>query len=91
MYSNIQLSAGYTRLARNGIGSGSTVDNLFSNFLAGNNESLFLATKEQSKAPLFLGTRRTMLDRNVSDTRALWVANLANCHHALVWPLLCLH
>lgn len=60
MYSNVQLSDGYTRLAKTGLGRRSTVDNLFCNFLAGNNESLFyfLATgkksrAEQSKAPLF--------------------------------------
>lgn len=56
MYSNVQLSDGYTRLVKTGLGR-STVDNLFCNFLAGNNESLFFWRQarraEQSKAPLF--------------------------------------
>lgn len=56
MYSNVQLSDGYTRLVKTGLGR-STVDNLFCNFLAGNNESLFFwrqaRRSEQSKAPLF--------------------------------------
>lgn len=70
MYSNVQLSNGYTRLAKTGLGRRSTVDNLFCNFLAGNNESLFffLATGKKSRAEqstVILGTRRTTLDRNV--------------------------
>lgn len=69
MYSNVQLSDGYTRLVKTGLGR-STVDNLFCNFLAGNNESLFffLATGKKSRAEqstVILGTRRTTLDRNV--------------------------
>lgn len=55
-YIYIQLSAGYTRLAKRdcgvGVGVGVdvdvAVDNLFCNFLAGNNESLFLATGKKS-------------------------------------------
>lgn len=70
MYSNVQLSDGYTRLVKTGLGRRSTVDNLFCNFLAGNNESLFffLATGKKSRAEqstVILGTRRTTLDRNV--------------------------
>lgn len=53
MYSNVQLSDGYTRLVKTGLGR-STVDNLFCNFLAGN---MFFWRQariaEQSKAPLF--------------------------------------
>lgn len=70
MYSNVQLSDGYTRLVKTGLGR-STVDNLFCNFLAGNNESLFFfgdRQEEQSRAEqstVILGTRRTTLDRNV--------------------------
>lgn len=53
MYSNVQLSDGYTRLAKTGLGRRSTVDNLFCNFLAGNNESLFFfgdRQEEQNRA-----------------------------------------
>lgn len=68
MYSNVQLSDGYTRLAKTGLGRRSTVDNLFCNFLAGNNESLLFFWRQARRAEqstVILGTRRTTLDRNV--------------------------